>query len=251
MNPYAPDHPPVVRLLLIDDDRALCELLVEYFRTLDFAVDVAHFGDQGLEKALSGNYSLAILDVMLPIMNGFDVLRSLRAKSRLPVLMLTARGEDVDRIVGLEIGADDYLPKPFNPRELAARVNAILRRAGASHSGPSAAPIVVGDTEMRPTSRTVRCAGRDVDLTGTEFALLEVLLRSAGNVVAREELCRTVLNRALQPFDRAIDMHVSNVRKKLGRTAGGDDRIRAVRGAGYAYVVVPGLPAAQPQTHTG
>jgi two-component system response regulator CpxR len=180
---------------------------------------------------------LAVLDVMLPGINGFEVLRRIRATSRLPVLLLTARGEDVDRIVGLEIGADDYLPKPFNPRELVARIRAILRRTRADGNGAPSAPdmVRVGDVELDPATRMVRLRGQPVDLTSVEFNLLEVLLREAGRVVPRERLVNAVLSRKFSPFDRSIDMHVSKVRKKLGDTDS-DEHIKTIRGVGYIFV---------------
>jgi two-component system response regulator CpxR len=173
---------------------------------------------------------------MLPGINGFEVLRRVRATSRLPILLLTARGEDVDRIVGLEIGADDYLPKPFNPRELVARIRAILRRTRSDGKPSPAAPdmVRVGEVELDPATRTVRRDGKPVDLTSVEFNLLEVLLREAGRVVPRERLVNAVLSRKFSPFDRSIDMHVSKVRKKLGDTES-DEHIKTVRGVGYIF----------------
>jgi two-component system response regulator CpxR len=171
---------------------------------------------------------------MLPGLNGFDVLRKLRNSSRTPVLLLTARGEAVDRIVGLEIGADDYLPKPFNPRELVARIRAILRRTGGGDEALGEV-LRVGDVELDPATRTVRHAGKPVDLTSVEFNLLQVLLREAGRVVTREKLVDAVLSRKFSPFDRSIDMHVSKVRRKLGDADTGSDHIKTVRGVGYIF----------------
>ena len=227
----------VERILVIDDDAELCSLVSEYLRPEGFQVDAAHDGTSGLTRALSGDHLLVVLDVMLPAMNGFDVLRKIRNESRIPVLLLTARGEDVDRIVGLEIGADDYLPKPFNPRELVARIRAILRRSRAK-SGEAPIPDVirVGDVELDPATRTVRHRGKPVDLTSVEFGLLQVLLREAGRVVSRESLVDEVLGRRFSPFDRSIDMHVSKVRKKLGDPDAGD-HIKTVRGAGYIFAL--------------
>ena len=224
------------RILVIDDDVELCGLVSEYLAPEGFQVEAVHDGRTGLEKALNGNYLLIVLDVMLPNMNGFDVLRNVRDKSRIPVLLLTARGEDVDRIVGLEIGADDYLPKPFNPRELVARIRAVLRRTspgGGEDDVPEA--VKVGDVELDPATRIVRQNGKALELTSVEFNLLEVLLREAGRVVTRERLVDSVLSRKFSPFDRSIDMHVSKLRKKLGDNEAGDDHIKTVRGVGYIF----------------
>ncbi len=223
------------RILVIDDDVELCHLVGEYLGAEGFAVESVHDGESGLKKAAAGEYLLVVLDVMLPGINGFEVLRRIRATSRLPVLLLTARGEDVDRIVGLEIGADDYLPKPFNPRELVARIRAILRRTRADGAAPAAPDLVrVGEVELDPASRTVRVDGKPVELTSVEFNLLEVLLREAGRVVPRERLVNAVLSRKFSPFDRSIDMHISKVRKKLGDNDN-DERIKTVRGVGYIF----------------
>jgi two-component system response regulator CpxR len=228
---------PMDRILIIDDDFELCTLVSEYLAAEGFRVEAVHDGETGLQRATVGNYLLIVLDVMLPGMSGFDVLRRLRATSRIPVLLLTARGEDVDRIVGLEIGADDYLPKPFNPRELVARIRAILRRSAADPKalGAPRPPEIlrVGDIELDPATRTVRHSGDPVELTSVEFNLLEVLLREAGRVVTREQLVSAVLSRKFSPFDRSIDMHVSKVRKKLGDTNGEEEHIKTVRGVGY------------------
>jgi two-component system response regulator CpxR len=224
------------RILVIDDDVELCSLVGEYLESEGFQVEPVYEGERGLEKALTGDYALVVLDVMLPGINGFEVLRRLRVTSRIAVLLLTARGEDVDRIVGLEIGADDYLPKPFNPRELVARIRAILRRTYDGGPASSVPGIIrVGDIELDPATRTVKQAGRNIELTSVEFSLLEVLLREAGRVVTRERLAATVLSRKFSPFDRSIDMHVSKVRKKLGDTQGGTEYIKTVRGVGYIF----------------
>jgi len=222
------------RILVIDDDVELCHLVSEYLQTEGFTIECVHDGESGLKKAAAGEYLLAVLDVMLPGINGFEVLRRIRATSRLPVLLLTARGEDVDRIVGLEIGADDYLPKPFNPRELVARIRAVLRRTRADGTPPAPDIVRVGEVELDPASRTVRMEGKPVDLTSVEFNLLEVLLREAGRVVPRERLVNAVLSRKFSPFDRSIDMHISKVRKKLGDTEN-DEHIKTVRGVGYIF----------------
>src|SRR4029077_21128726 len=221
------------RILVIDDDVELCSLISEYLEAEGFAVDCVHDGESGLQKSKAGNYLLAVLDVMLPGINGFEVLHRVRAVSRLPVLLLTARGEEVDRIVGLEIGADDYLPKPFNPRELLARIRAILRRSReATTRGPDD-KLKVGDVELDPGTRRVQRAGEKIELTAVEFNLLEQLLRSAGRVVERENLAQEVLGRKLSTFDRSLDVHVSNLRKKLGDRLDGEERIQTIRGVGY------------------
>src|SRR5436853_1041588 len=224
------------RILVVDDDLDLCELLAKYLRREGFEFEMVHNGEAGVNRALAGAYALIVLDVMLPNMNGFEVLSQIRARSQTPVLMLTARGDDVDRIVGLEIGADDYLPKPFNPRELVARIRAILRRTRSDGKSANAAPEIlrVGEVELDPATRTVRHEGKPVDLTSVEFNLLEVLLREAGHVVPRERLVNAVLSRKFSPFDRSIDMHVSKVRKKLGDTDS-DEHIKTVRGVGYIF----------------
>jgi len=226
------------RILVIDDDVELCALVTEYLEPEGFQVEAVHDGEHGLERALTSDHLLVVLDVMLPKMNGFDVLRRMRSTSRMPVLLLTARGEDVDRIVGLEIGADDYLPKPFNPRELVARIRAILRRTRAAEGSPGDI-LRVGNVELNPATRTVLQDGNNVELTSVEFNLLQALLQEAGQVVSRERLVDTVLGRKFSPFDRSIDMHVSKVRKKLGDTDGGTDYIKTVRGIGYIFTRPP------------
>jgi len=221
------------RVLIVDDDVELCRLLGERLSSEGFALEAVHDGLRGLERVLSQEHALVILDLMLPGMGGLDVLRSVRNQSPVPVLILTARGEDVDRILGLEIGADDYLPKPFNPRELIARIRAILRRT--SRTSATSTSVSVADLQLDPAAREVRMDGLPIDLTSVEFALLETLLRDAGHVVTREQLTETVLGRKLGPFDRVIDVHISNLRKKLGH-AHGEERIKSVRGSGYVFV---------------
>jgi two-component system, OmpR family, response regulator CpxR len=230
------------QILVIDDDAELCELLAELLGQEGYAVESARDAISGLARAQERPFTLVVLDVMLPGLNGFEVLTRLRQSSRVPVLMLTARGEDVDRIVGLEMGADDYLPKPFNPRELVARVRALHRRAAhTGHAGAAAGPgaaeaqsaLTVDDLEVLPAARRVRVRGEEVRLTTAEYDLLEVLARQAGTVVSREDLARRVLGRRLAAYDRGIDMHVSNLRRKLGPGPGGGERIKTVRNAGY------------------
>ena len=229
------------RILIIDDDEDLCELVSEYLTVEGFEVSAVNDGKQGLEKAQTQELGLIILDVMLPGLNGFDVLRELRKTSKTPVLMLTARGDDMERIIGLEIGADDYLPKPFNPRELVARIRAILRRVHSEddeHAQPE--KFKIDDLEVSTSGRSARRDGEDLQLTSVEFDLLVALLREAGKIVKKEDLSRTVLERDLSPFDRSLDMHISNLRKKLGRREGeGDDeRIKTIRSVGYIYTVL-------------
>jgi len=221
------------RVLIVDDDVELCRLLAERLSTEGFRIEAVHDGPRGLERALSMEHDLVILDLMLPGMGGLDVLRRMRGQSPVPVLILTARGEDVDRILGLEIGADDYVPKPFNPRELIARIRAILRRTVRVVS--STATLTVGDVRLDPAAREVWLKDVSVNLTSVEFTLLETLLLDAGRVLTREHLTETVLGRKLGPFDRVIDVHVSNLRKKLGPAQSGE-RIKAVRGSGYLLV---------------
>ncbi|HEY3927713.1 MAG TPA: response regulator transcription factor [Candidatus Koribacter sp.] len=219
------------QILLIDDDIELCSLLTDYLRAEGFEVEAVHNGEAGLQRALAGNYSIVVLDVMLPGISGLDVLRRLRPQSRVPVLLLTARGEDVDRIVGLELGADDYVPKPFNTRELLARVQAILRRVQGGQSPGQM--VAVGDVTLDPGARTVHRNGQKVEFTSVEFDLLRYLLENAGNVVPREELAERVLGRRFSPFDRSIDMHISKIRRKLLDES--DELIKTVRGTGYIY----------------
>ncbi len=227
-------------VLVIDDDVELCQLLSLYLAQEGFEIDYVHSGSLGLERAVSGNYSIVVLDVMLPDIKGFEVLRRVRAESRVPVLMLTARGDHQDRILGLEMGADDYLPKPFNPRELSARINAVLRRAwpDPERLAPiSAERVSLEDIEIDKGSRTAQRAGQNLDLTTVEFDLLELFLKSAGSVLSREEMVRAVLRREFSPFDRSMDTHVSNLRRKLGPRRDGTERIKGVRGVGYLYVL--------------
>ena len=222
-------------ILIIDDDVGFTELLKELLSAEGFSVEAVHNGDAGLARSVSGHYSLIVLDVMLPGRNGFEVLRALRLEVTTPVLMLTARGHDTDRITGLESGADDYLPKPFHPRELLARIRAILRRTSAPATSNLENVIQVADIDLDPRARTVRCAGQLVDLTSAEFDLLRLLLAAVGQVVTREELFRSVLGRDFSVFDRSIDNHVSSLRKKLGPRVNGIERIKSIRGTGYIY----------------
>lgn len=223
-------------ILIIDDDTGLCELLTDYLASEGFTVHSVNDGEEGAATALAGDYDFVVLDVMLPRLSGFEVLSRIRRSSQVPVLMLTARGEEIDRIVGLEMGADDYLPKPFNPRELVARLRAIQRRTHApAEVEKSPDRLSSGDLVLDAGSRTVRLSGVMVDLTSLEFSVLEVLLRLAGKVVSREDLTRQALGRSFYPLDRSIDVHVSSLRRKLGPLPQGGERIKSVRGVGYLY----------------
>jgi two-component system response regulator CpxR len=222
------------RVLVVDDDAELCQLVTRFLTREGFEIRWAPSGAAGVESALAEEYSMIMLDVMMPDMDGFDVLRRIRRQVRTPVLMLTARGDTYDRIRGLEMGADDYLPKPFDPAELVARIRAILRRSAPRRSVSAA--LTVGDLELDGGSRTVRRSGTPVDLTTVEFDLLAALMRVAGSTVSREDLVRNVLGREFSPFDRSIDTHVCNLRRKLGPLEDGGERIKGVRGAGYLYV---------------
>lgn len=226
-----------MQVLIIDDDRELCELVTEFLGGEGFEVEAVHDGGRGVERCFALEPELVILDVMLPGLSGFEVLSKIRERSDVPVIMLTARGEEVDRIVGLEMGADDYLPKPFNPRELVARIRAIRRRTGASRSAAEESALLsVEDLQMDLGTRQVRRAGEEIELTGAEFAVLEVLVRAAGSVVTRDALSREALDRRASAFDRSLDVHLSNLRRKLGTRADGSERIKTVRGVGYQYV---------------
>jgi DNA-binding response OmpR family regulator len=227
------------KILVVDDDVELCELVQQYLGSQGFHVDAVHDGTAGVTESLSNAYDLVILDVMLPGIRGFEALRQIRAKSAVPVVMLTAHGEDVDRIVGLEIGADDYMPKPFNPRELAARIHAVLRRtAGTSREGKTQSAVALGDIRLDMLSRTAYQKDRQVELTSAEFELL----KAPGQVLAREDLVKNALGRELEPSDRSLDVHISNLRRKLGFAEDGAERIRAIRNVGYVYVVASPTP---------
>lgn len=221
------------QLLLIDDDTELCKMLGEYLAPEGFTVTALHDGESGARTALSGAFDVVVLDVMMPRLNGIEALRSIRAASRVPVLMLTAKGDEVDRIVGLELGADDYLPKPFNPRELVARLRAILRRGVIASDNKS---VYAGPLVMRPAERTAEWHGQALELTSTEFNLLDVLARRAGHVVSKVELSEKALGRKLTRFDRSIDMHMSKLRNKLGTLDDGRSPIQTVRGVGYLLI---------------
>lgn len=221
-------------ILMIDDDTDLCQLVSEYLQLEGFTVQAVHDGQQGLQQAQNGHYLMILLDVMLPGMDGFSVLRQLRQNSHCPVLMLTARGDDIDRIVGLELGADDYLAKPFNPRELLARIRAILRRVESGQTTGSS-QLEINHIQMNTLNRQVECHGQPLQLTATEFQLLEYLMRHAGQVVSKEVLSREVLGKRLQLYDRSLDVHVSNIRKKIA-AINSSEKIQTLRGTGYLFI---------------
>lgn len=232
---------PADRILIVDDDAELVDLIAEYLEMEGFDVALAENGIKGLRRATSEEFSLVILDVMMPGLNGFEVLKRLRAVSQVPALMLTAKGDDIDRIIGLEIGADDYMAKPCNPRELAARIRAILRRARPSEHGNAALKesakdlFALGDVVADAAARTVRRGDEYITLTSAEFDVLWVLLQKSGKVLSREALAQEAMGRELLPFERGIDMHISNVRKKLGAHPDGLERIKSIRSVGYIY----------------
>ncbi len=227
-------------VLIIDDDRELCDLLTDFLSLEGFEASAIHDGADAIEACKGREFDAIVLDVMLPRVQGFDVLRKLREFSDTPVIMLTARGEDTDRIVGLEMGADDYLPKPCNPRELAARLRAILRRTERSRDEESNL-LDVGRLHVSTSERRVDFDGQEIKLTTAEFNVLLVLMRHAGDVVNKELICQQALGRALTAYDRSVDVHVSNLRKKLGES----ELIKNVRGVGYQLVRADTESAAQ------
>lgn len=226
-----------MKLLMIDDDTGLCELLSEYLTAQGYTVECVHDGEQGLKKALEYDYALILLDVMLPKLDGFEVLKQLRQKKLTPVIMLTAKGEDFDRIFGLELGADDYIPKPFNHRELLARVKAITRRIEhiASLSNTSSNKLTVNNILINLAAREAYVDNNELSLTGTEYEVLALLVKNAGEVVSKEQISEEVLGRRLASFDRSIDMHVSNIRKKIAEY-NSSERIKTMRGTGYVFI---------------
>jgi len=226
------------KILLADDDEELSQLLSDFLVREGFHVDVAEDGNSALRTLAEGDYDAMILDVMLPQKSGIDVLRELRRASQLPVLMLTALGEDIDRILGLELGADDYVPKPCNPREIAARLRAILRRTRGEADGAHLGDLTLGPVKLVVAARTVSVRGESIALTGTEFNILAMLMREAGRVVGKDAIAQAVLGRTLRPFDRSIDVHISKLRRKLGPASDGDSLIHTIQRGGYLFRVV-------------
>ncbi|MGV6806607.1 MAG: response regulator transcription factor [bacterium] len=222
----------MTKILIIDDDTELCEMLVEYLSLEAFEIAMEHRGDSGADRALAENFDAVVLDVMLPGMNGFEALKKIRSSSMVPVIMLTAKGHDVDRILGLEMGADDYLPKPFNPRELVARLKAIMRRSDTANQS-NELRTEAGDLSVKPASRKAFFKADELTLTSTEYAILEVLIENAGEAVTKETLYERALGRSIEAYDRSIDMHISHIRKKI---PGGDELIVTVRGVGYQLI---------------
>ncbi|PKG39216.1 response regulator [Psychromonas sp. Urea-02u-13] len=222
-------------LLLIDDDKELVSLLAEFLSLENFNIDTAPDGESGLQKALATEYDLILLDVMMPRMNGFEMLKLLRQKSDTPVLILTAKGDEIDKVLGLEMGADDYLAKPFSERELLARIRAILRRTQYKNSD-TPSKITHLDIELFPTQHQAICQDFTIELTGTELLLLEKFLAHPGELFSKAELSEEVLGKKLQPFDRSIDMHLSNIRRKLPTRADGQTRVKNFRGRGYMWL---------------
>ncbi len=219
-------------ILLVEDDTELCALMTDFFSQHEFSLEAAHDGRRGLSRALEGSFDLVILDGMLPVLDGFEVLKQLRRRSAVPVIMLTARTEERDRIAGLNAGADDYLPKPFGPDELLARIRAVLRRAGATEQGKAHTFEIDGLT-LDERSREVWAGTEQIDVTSIEFDILDLLARSAGRIVSRDELTAVLHQRESNPYERSLDVHISHLRKKLER--GEMTPIRTVRGVGYMF----------------
>lgn len=237
MNPTADSARPA-RVLIVDDDEELAGLMRDYLARAGFLVTCVHDGRSGITEALTGLHDIVVLDVMLPGCDGFDVLGAIRSRSAVPVLMLTARGDDGDRVAGLEHGADDYVPKPCSPRELAARLRSILKRvrAPAPPATGEGAPIVIGTLMVWPALRQVTDESGKVELTSTEFSVLEILARHAGRVVSKEEISATALGRPLTRFDRSIDVHIHSIRSKLRPLPDGRSRIQTVIRRGYQMI---------------
>jgi two-component system OmpR family response regulator len=223
-----------LQVLIIDDDAALGAMLTEFLASEGFEVEAVQQGRAGATAALSGRYAAVLLDIMLPGISGTEVLRQIRHESQVPVIMLTAKGDDIDRVVGLEMGADDYISKPFNPRELLARLKAVLRRTAANQPAPPRETVSFGDLALTPTTRQVTWRDAAMDLTVTEFNLLELLLRSAGELVTKDTLTEKALGRRRTSYDRSVDVHIGNLRRKLTAATSGRVEVHTVRGLGYS-----------------
>ena len=234
------NSPSRINVLIIDDDKKLCKLVKDYLEPMGYDVDAAHTGTHGLERVLAEDFHVVILDVMMPEMDGFEVLKRLRKESDIPVLMLTARGDETDRIVGLEIGADDYLPKTFSTRELLARLRAVTRRSFTSQRRPVPdtmdQTLILGDLQISQTSRTARLGPDIVNLTPIEFDLLMYLAKAAGRVLTRDQLLDAISGRSYDVFDRSVDVHISSLRRKLGDDSRNPRFIKTVRSAGYMFI---------------
>ncbi|MDQ6997519.1 MAG: response regulator transcription factor [Mariprofundus sp.] len=226
-------------ILLVDDDRELCELMSRFLSSEGFDVACEHDGSAGLNRLLADSFELAVVDIMMPKKSGMDLLRELRQSSNIPVIMLTARGEDMDRILGLELGADDYIPKPCNPRELAARIRAVLRRSGGpqqENRDNNNVQRLFGGLEWQPESRLILEHGEIIELTATEYNILTELMQHAGAVVSKQQLSENALAKRLGPFDRSLDVHIGHLRKKLSPTMNQEPRIKTVRGVGWLFI---------------
>lgn len=226
----------MTKLLMIDDDKELAELVSEFLQLENFQVDTAHDGEAGLNALKENDYDMILLDVMMPKLNGFEVLKKLRVNDNTPVLMLTAKGDEIDRVLGLEMGADDYLPKPFSDRELIARIKAILRRTETTVTPTNSELLTHLDIEINSRTQEAWCQGQLLDLTSTELMLLETMISAPGTILTKADLSEQVLGKKLTPFDRSIDMHLSNLRKKLPERQDDKTRIRTLRGRGYMWL---------------
>lgn len=230
----------MVKVLLVDDDRELCAMQADYLTADGFEVSCAYDGETGVAAALGSEFSIVVLDVMMPRLNGIDALRRIRQESSVPIIMLTARGDDIDRVLGLEFGADDYVPKPCTPRELVARIRAILRRTqgGGLPRNGSSADVELGPLKLSPQKRQASWGNTALDLTSSEFSVLELLALRAGQCVTKQEISEHALGRKLTRYDRSIDVHLSNLRHKLGLLADGRSPVQTVRGIGYQLILV-------------
>jgi DNA-binding response OmpR family regulator len=223
------------KILIADDDIELCQLLTDFLQLEGFTVNSVHDGRQAATEFKLKDYDLMVLDIMLPGKQGLEVLREVRQQSNLPIVMLTARGDDTDRIIGLELGADDYVPKPCNPKELAARIRAVLRRASNPSPQPKSDRLTSGELQLDAVRRELSFQGNIIHLTSTEFEILQLLMQRAGQVVDKEAISSEVLKRKLAAYDRSIDVHISNIRKKLGSFGISEDLIKNIRGVGYQF----------------